>query len=122
MNVFYTGRKGSYIGGALAKCGVKLLDVDILDYQRLRAEISFCKPDVVLHLAGVSDPDKCEVDFKKSIAINVDGTHNVSDACYIAGVPMVLFSSAYIWGGGWTEYFNRHSEDSTKTPACNAYG
>jgi dTDP-4-dehydrorhamnose reductase len=122
MNVYCTGANG-YLGRAFVKAGCKPLEVNVTDYEAVEREILCAKPELVLHLAGVSDPDKCESDFEVAMKANVRGTYNVMENCAKNSIPAVLLSSSQVWGGGWWEsIWNRHAEDSKMIPAVNSYG
>lgn len=117
-----TGAKG-YIGSALVRNGCTPLVCDVTDYTAAEAEVCRVKPDIILHLASVSDPDKCEVDPKKSSHVNLMGANNIAMICALKNIPLAFLSSAQIWGGGWWEsLWNRHAENSKLTWAVNAYG
>lgn len=122
MQVFLTGADG-YIGRHLVKAGCKPLKCNVVERNDVERAVKHASPDLVIHLAGKSSPDYCELHTKDSIKANVDGTHYVMEACVKYEVPAVLLSSAQIWGGGfWESWFNRHAENSRKTPPVNNYG
>ena len=122
MKVFVTGA-GGYIGKALIKAGFSPLRCDVVDYNDVDRAIEQSKPDLVLHLAGKSNPDWCETHNDLSFKINERGTYNVAEICAKNKIPAVLLSSSQIWGGGWWEsLWNKHSETSKFTPAVNSYG
>lgn len=122
MNAYITGAKG-YMGQAFVRAGCHALDADITNLDAIEVILAKAKPDIVIHLAGISDPDKCEKDFDLAFKINVMGTLNVVGECARLKTPVVILSSSQIWGGGWWEHlWNRHSEVSKHTPAINSYG
>lgn len=122
MDTFVTGASG-YIGRAFVRAGAKPLRCDVSEYNDVDRAVSVAKPNLVIHLAGMSDPDTCELHADSSYRINIRGTYNVMEVCAKNGIPAVLLSSAQIWGGGWWEsLWNRHTESSPFTPARNRYG
>lgn len=121
MKIYCTGA-GGFIGRALVKQGFHPLSCDVTNLTFVEKEVRTAKPDLVVHLAGKSNPDYCETHLKESVRINVNGTHNVFEACVKYRIPAVLLSSSYVWGGGWQDLFNRHSENSPMTVPVNSYG
>lgn len=121
MNIGVTGARG-YIGQAFVKAGYKILDCDVTNIASVQRTLARVQPDIVFHLAGKSDPDWCEFHVDQSVRINTRGTWNLMSVCAQNKIPAVLLSSSQIWGGGWRELFNRHSEASKFTPAANVYG
>lgn len=121
MNVYVTaGKNGNgHIAKALVEAGFKRLSCDVVDENSVERAMSQVKPDLILHLAGSSDPDYCESHQAETSKVNVRGTHNVVESCVRRSIPAVLLSSAQIWKGGM---FERHTEDSPRTPAVNIYG
>jgi dTDP-4-dehydrorhamnose reductase len=122
MKVFVTGAEG-YIGKSLVKSGFHPLVCNVTEYNDVERAVAQAHPDLIVHLAGKSDPDVCETHIKDAIRVNVDGTHNVFEAAVKYKIPAVLLSSSQIWGGGWREsLFNKHAENSRKTIPVNSYG
>jgi dTDP-4-dehydrorhamnose reductase len=122
MKIFVTGAEG-YIGKSLMKSGFHPLVCNVTEYNDVERAVAQAHPDLIVHLAGKSDPDVCETHIKDAIKSNVDGTHNVFEAAVKYKIPAVLLSSSQIWGGGWREsLLNKHAENSRKTPAVNCYG
>lgn len=117
-----TGARG-YIGSALVKAGCLPLYADVTDHEAAEAEIGSVSPDLVLHLAGKSDPEWVEKNHKEAARIHVHGTHYVMVVCASQKIPVVTLSSSQVWGGGRLEsLWNRHAETSRMTPAVNSYG
>lgn len=121
---YVTGADG-YLGKALVKAGFGALKCDVTSRNDVERVICHSKPDLVIHLAGKSNPDWCEQKehVKEAIRVNFDGTHNVMEVCVQYNVPVVYLSSSQIWGGGWWEsLWNKHAEYSKLTKSVNNYG
>ena len=58
------------------------------------------KPDILIHLAGLSRPMKLhEIDIKKSIDLNIIGTANITKACSEKKIKLIYFSTNYVYPG-----------------------
>jgi nucleoside-diphosphate-sugar epimerase len=66
--------------------------VDILDYKNLESEIIKFKPEIILHLAAVTDLDGKSDEYYNA---NVEGTQNIIDAAAkVPSVKKVIFTSS----------------------------
>lgn len=61
--------------------------------------VSTAKPDVVLHLAAISNTWHCEQHPNESYAINVLGAENMAQAAKAVGAKFIFFSSDQIYNG-----------------------
>ena len=61
--------------------------------------LSTAKPDVVLHLAAISNTWHCEQHPNESYAINVLGAVNMAQAAKAVGAKFIFFSSDQIYNG-----------------------
>ena len=58
------------------------------------------KPDILIHLAGLSRPMKIhENEIAKSIDLNIIGTANITKICSKLNIKLVYFSTNYIYPG-----------------------
>ena len=63
------------------------------------------KPDILIHLAGLSRPMKLhEIDIKKSIDLNIIGTANITKACSEKKIKLIYFSTNYVYPGSKGNY------------------
>jgi len=90
---------------------------DITDYDKTVMAITCANPDVIVHLAALSDVDRCEIEPEIAFKINSDGAGNVAKACKKCGARMVLLSTDYIFDGVSGPY----SENDVPNP-INVYG
>ena len=82
--VYVTGA-GGMLGTALVEVfsgeyevrGTDLPEFDVTDAEGIRADIAAFSPDVVIHLASMTDVDGCERDPASARRINAGGTENV---------------------------------------------
>ncbi|HSG26892.1 MAG TPA: dTDP-4-dehydrorhamnose reductase [Candidatus Krumholzibacterium sp.] len=104
--IYVTGARGM-LGSAVTKVfsghfhvrATDLPECDVTDKNVIRTEIKKFYPDVVLHLASMTDVDRCELDPESASRINRDGTRNVAMACLETGALMVYVSTGMIYNG-----------------------
>jgi len=119
------GMVGSYARGAfhewdliltdLAGCHVRL---DIRDPEAVKSVIEESRPDAILHLAAVTDVDRCEQEPDWAFHVNAIGTQNIALACQRCSIPLIYVSTAAIFSGDKKEPYN---EFDFPKPA-NVYG
>jgi dTDP-4-dehydrorhamnose reductase len=95
-----------------------LEEVDICRFDLIVDDICRCKPDLVIHLAAMTDVDRCEQEPDKAYLTNALGTRHVALACQRANAVMVYINTGSVYDGRkptpYTEY---------DTPApVNVYG
>ena len=63
------------------------------------------KPDILIHLAGLSRPMKIhELNISKSIDLNIIGTANITKACEKKNIKLIYFSTNYVYPGNKGNY------------------
>lgn len=92
---------------------------DVRDYQAMESAIRKVKPDIIVHLAAISDTDQCEDINNKELVIetNVRGTWNVCEAALEYKSKVVLLSTAQVFDG----LFGNYKENNKPHPK-NFYG
>jgi dTDP-4-dehydrorhamnose reductase len=113
MKILVTGGKGM-LGGdfcrlAARKHQLTATDIDELDVcnaQQLMEAISSLRPQVVVHLAAMTDVDRCETEVETAYRINAVGTRNVAVAAHRFGAELVYVSTASIFDGKRKEPYN----------------
>jgi dTDP-4-dehydrorhamnose reductase len=73
--------------------------LDIRDAEQVAVAVRAFAPDVVVHTAAYTDVDGAEADPETAQAVNVDGTRNAVAAARAAHVPVVYFSTDYVFDG-----------------------
>lgn len=74
--------------------------LNILSTKSIKSYLARKKPDILIHLAGLSRPMKIHViDIKKSINLNIIGTANVTNACSEKKIKLIYFSTNYVYPG-----------------------
>ncbi len=75
-------------------------EFNILNERGIEKYLNKKKPDIVIHLAGLSRPMRIhEEDITKSINLNIIGTANVTKCCYKQNIKLIYFSTNYVYPG-----------------------
>ncbi|MDM0906257.1 dTDP-4-dehydrorhamnose reductase [Clostridium perfringens] len=121
MRLLVTGFKGQ-LGYDIVKkaheCGLKAVGVDIdemdiTDSKQVYDVITSGDYDAVVHCAAWTAVDKAEESELLDIVyrINVKGTQNIVDVCKKLDIPVMYFSTDYVFNGEgkkpWNEYDKR---------------
>lgn len=114
-----TGWKGM-VGHELLKYPDTIpLMCDVRFPDDIEAAVKKIRPDIIVHLAGISRVDECEISENEKFIMdtNVGGTYNVADVGERYGCGVVLMSSVHVFDGLWGNY----SEKNKPSPK-NFYG
>ena len=75
-------------------------EFDILNIEKLRKYLVKKKPDILIHLAGLSRPMNIhEKKIENSIDLNIIGTANVTKVCKEFNIKLIYFSTNYVYPG-----------------------
>lgn len=104
--VYITGIKGM-LGRAAALLFEKRYEVfpadrgepDVCDPGLIGEDICRAKPKFVLHLASLTDVDRCETHPDDAYRVNAIGTRNVALACQRCGATMIYLSTGMVYNG-----------------------
>ena len=94
-------------------------ELDITDYASVSSYFVLHSPDVVVHLAALSNTGYCEQNPDDSYRVNVEGACNIARASAMCGAKMVFFSSDQVYNGNLES--GLLSEDLPVSPE-NVYG
>jgi dTDP-4-dehydrorhamnose reductase len=97
--------------------GERGISIDIADAASVRAALQKVQPRFVVHLAALSDIDRCERERELAERINYTGAVNVARECLRVGARMLYTSTDAVFDG--TQGFYR--EHDPPTP-LNWYG
>lgn len=119
--IFCTGGNGR-VGRLLASYGVRDLECDVTNPNDVKRSIEKNRPDIIVHLAGLSDVNWCEQPENKQKVIDVNflGANNV--LAYerdVYGIPVVLMSSDHVFNG--KKLWGKYREGDEPSP-LNMYG
>jgi dTDP-4-dehydrorhamnose reductase len=78
--------------------GVEVEDFDLTD-PGAAAHIVSRKPELVAHLAAMTNVDGCERDPERAMLVNGQGTRNAALACRELDVPMLYISTDFVFDG-----------------------
>ena len=98
---------GGFVGSRIAKAmqgDYEILtpghkELDITSENDIDEFIRKTEPDVILHLAALSNTGYCEEHPEESFLVNVTGVENIAKAAARHGSKMVFFSSDQIYNG-----------------------
>lgn len=91
--------------------------LQIINNRDVDQMINDVRPDIIFHLASVSNPNQCENNPGASYGANVKGTRNIVAAAKSIGAKVVFTSSDLVFEGNNAPY----SEKDTPHPV-NRYG
>ncbi|MCJ7471827.1 MAG: dTDP-4-dehydrorhamnose reductase [Actinobacteria bacterium] len=115
MKVFLIGVDGQ-LGTDIEKCftakGIEvhgligLKEIDICDYDDSFIKITSSGPDLVINTAAFHNVDLCEDEVEQTFKVNVGGVKNIAGICREMGIPLMNFSTDYVFDGSKdTPYF-----------------
>ena len=106
MRIVITGAAGR-LGGRLVDVlkethdviGIDIAELDVTDFQAVKAFMQENKPDIVLHPAAWTDVDGCAREPEKAIAINGYGAQNMAIATHEVNAAILYVSSNEVFDG-----------------------
>ena len=118
MKVLVTGVKGQLGYDIVNECkkrcieavGVDVEEMDITDAKQVENVITD-EYDAVIHCAAWTAVDKAEDEIEMCRKVNKDGTENIANICQQLDIPLMYFSTDYVFDGlgekPWHEYDER---------------
>ena len=120
MKLLVTGFKGQLGNDIVNECkkrnieaiGVDVEEMDITDSKKVEEIIKSGNYDAIVHCAAWTAVDKAEDEVEACTKVNVDGTKNIAKVCKELDIPMMYFSTDYVFDGQgdhpWNEYDKRN--------------
>ena len=96
---------------------VKNIKCDITNFRKLNLVINKFKPDIIIHLAGLTGNIACETNPKKAFLTNVFGTLNILKSSIKLKPKIIFISTGEIYG----KTKNKVNENTLAKPV-NIYG
>jgi dTDP-4-dehydrorhamnose reductase len=93
-------------------------EMDITSKDRIYMVFKEIRPDIVIHLAALTDVDLCEREPEKAFKINSEGTKNIVEISDNFNPFIVYLSTDFIFDGKKGSFYN---EDDIPNP-INVYG
>jgi dTDP-4-dehydrorhamnose reductase len=87
--------------------GVKSVALDICDEAAIGKYFNETKPDIVIHLAALSDPNRCELYPEISEQKNILASENMASLAAEVRIPMVFASTDLVFDGKSAPYKER---------------
>ena len=119
MKILVTGVKGQLGYDIVNEChkrnieavGVDIDEMDITNAKQVDRVIKESMVDAVIHCAAWTAVDKAEDEVDMCRKVNRDGTENIAKVCKELDIPMMYFSTDYVFNGlgekPWDEYDHR---------------
>lgn len=126
MKLLVTGVKGQ-LGYDVVKeaekrgveaVGVDIDEMDITDAKQVREVITKGGYDAVVHCAAWTAVDKAEDMEEACRKVNKEGTENIAQACEVLDIPIMYFSTDYVFNGQGSEPWKEYD----KRAPLNVYG
>ena len=74
--------------------------LDITNFRSIQKYIKLKKPNIVIHLAGLSRPMNIhDRQIQRSIDLNIVGSSNITKACVERNIKLIYFSTSYVYPG-----------------------
>lgn len=122
MKILVTGYKGQLgydvvneaTSRGIEAVGVDIDEMDITNQKQVNTVIKSGNYDAVVHCAAWTAVDKAEEPelYDTVIKVNATGTKYIADVCEELDIPMMYFSTDYVFDGEgttpWNEYEERH--------------
>lgn len=86
--------------------GVGLEDFDITDLAQTATFIKSYSPSIVVHCSAYTLVDKAETEIQLCQKINIEGTENIAMVCQELDIPMMYFSTDYVFSGQGEQPYN----------------
>jgi len=78
---------------------IGLKEIDICDYDHSFNKIRSSKPDLVINTAAFHNVDLCEDELEMAFKVNVGGVKNIAGICREMDIPLMHFSTDYVFDG-----------------------
>ncbi|ALF54893.1 dTDP-4-dehydrorhamnose reductase [Nostoc piscinale CENA21] len=108
---------GTYNSHLLEIPGIKMVKVDLTDFQELKKLFKTINPTAVIHTAAHSQPNFCQIHPQESHLINVIASCNIAGLCADYSVPCAFTSTDQVFNG-----LNAPYHEASPVCPINIYG
>jgi dTDP-4-dehydrorhamnose reductase len=108
---------GVYNNNPVQHANIKTIQADLSDHIALEKLFNKIKPDAVIHLAALSDPNFCEKHREYSSQVNVNTTIEIAKHCKKLAIPLIFSSTDLVFEGTKPPY-----NEIADTQPINLYG
>ncbi|MDX1637300.1 MAG: dTDP-4-dehydrorhamnose reductase [Balneolaceae bacterium] len=104
--------------------GLSSAELDITDYDALKATLHSEEPDLIINCAAYTDVDGAEEDREIARRVNSGAVANLANLCSRSGCKLVHFSTDYVFSGSLSDRmkFPRGYPEEHRTAPVNWYG
>lgn len=119
----YQGQLGYDIMKEAERLGVEAVGVgrnelDVTDREQVQTVLHQDSYDAVIHCAAWVAVDKAEEEIDMARAVNYLGTKYIAEECGLLDIPLMYFSTDYVFDGKGEEFFNENDQPQP----INIYG
>ncbi|MBD2596622.1 NAD(P)-dependent oxidoreductase [Nostoc spongiaeforme FACHB-130] len=108
---------GTYHSHLLEIPGIKMVKVDLTDFQELKQLFITIHPDAVIHTAAQSQPNFCQIHPQESHLINVTASCNIAGLCADYSISCAFTSTDQVFNG-----LNAPYHEASPVCPINIYG
>jgi dTDP-4-dehydrorhamnose reductase len=96
---------------------IQVLQCDLLNQEKISALFETYKPDIVIHAAALSQPNKCQEAPEESFAVNITASQHLALQCKEKKIYFVFTSTDNVFDGLKGDY-----DESSVVNPINIYG
>jgi dTDP-4-dehydrorhamnose reductase len=108
---------GTYHTHFLEIPDIKMVKVNLTDFQELNDIFNDIKPDAVIHTAAQSQPNYCQLHSQESYKINVTASCDIAGLCADNSLPLAFTSTDLVFDG-----LNAPYQEIDQVSPVNIYG
>ena len=79
--------------------GLQVINVELGSFETLARLLKELKPCIVIHTAGITNIEACELDKESAYQVNVLNSYNVAKTCSFLGIKLVHISTDHLFSG-----------------------
>ena len=115
------GRLGSRLLQSLSErghtvSGYDVAQMDVIDWDAVRAGFQETQPELVVHCAALTAVDRCAEDPDRAYLVNGLGTQTVAQACQLSGAALLYVSTNEVFDGRATQPYLEYDRPNPINP------